>query len=147
MKRVRAIVFGAMATVVLTGGAHAQPARSVAPSFEAQTQAEVPWYERFTSPSSSRQVGSGLGPLAPATEPASVAALGRWGFSVSGHLEAPQLVVTGPVVDESSVTAYFKVSPRFQLNGRLSVGEAQNQLTGKRVESSSAVKIESVFKF
>lgn len=146
MKQVRAIAFGALATMVLAGGAFAQPVRSVAPSLDAQAQAEVPWYERFTSPSASRQVGSGLGPLAPQSEPRAVQPSGRWGFSVSGHREAPLSVITGPV-DESSVTAYFKLSPRLQLNGRLSVGEAQNQFTGKRIESNNSVKIESVFKF
>ena len=88
----------------------------------------------------------GLGPLAPQPDQRVIETPGRWGFSLSGRREAPQSVITGPV-DESSVTAYFKLSPRFQLNGRLSVGEAQNQFTGKRVESSNAVKIESVFKF
>lgn len=150
MKWVLAAALGALSALAMSGGAAAQPSKPVAPH-TAEPSQEIPWYERFTSPGIGGGVGapsaaSGLGPLAPPSETVRLEAGGKWGLSVSSRQEPPAIVVTGPNT-ESSVMAFFKFSPRFQLNGRVSVGEVKNTVTGKPVEPSNSVKIESVFKF
>lgn len=148
--RLGSILIGFGLALASTGVAAAQTvderALLVRPQSElAAAQREIPWYERFTAGATPTVRFS---PSAPAVDPTvqGPPVSSRFGLSVDSSINEGNPLLRS---DEASVTAFYRLSPTFQVRGKVSVAE-QPQINaggGKPLEPNSSVKIESVFKF
>lgn len=126
--------------VAQTTAEHPAPAASQAERTAAE-QREIPWYERYSVSSNPvLRFSTGSGEI---LAPGALSS-GRFGLSVASRSgDAVPLQRT----DEASVTATYRLSPTFQLRGKLSVAEQPQLQAGSPGSADSSVKIESVFKF
>jgi hypothetical protein len=141
----------ASAILATTGVAHAQ---NVTPAERSAVQAEVPWYERFTTSTGVTESITGTNEADRLPEP-SWTLNQRWGVTMEFR-EGQQRIdrrLEGALEDQTAVGAYYQFTPRVRLGGEVSVGAAQRTPAtpvGPRdedAEASAGVRIESAFRF
>ncbi len=150
MKPSALVIAGAV--LATAGAAHAQE-RQVAPIRAAETQAAVPWYQRFTTSSGVTENVTGDVENDRILPPAWTLNQ-RWGVTVDVR-EAQRIerLPEGGHGDQTSVGAYYQFTPRVRVGGEVSVemtdrpGAAQPAQGLDETEARAGVRLESAFRF
>lgn len=134
------------AVIATAGAAHAQDRTGVS----ADTQAAVPWYQRFTTSSGVTESITGDAENDRIEAPA-WSLNQHWGITVDVR-EAQRIerLPDGGRGAQTSVGAYYQFTPRVRLGGQLSVETATPPgapATSDESEPRAGVRIESAFRF
>ena len=136
---VRFALAGFIAASAFASVAHAQPV--------AAEKSDRPWYDRFTASAGLTDNDKGFTASDDRTA-LSFSPSAKWGLTF--NVRDADRGVTVPK-DETSLGAFYHVSPRFRVGGELSVAAQSNGRTPVArtpgEEPAAGVKLESAFKF
>ena len=130
------------------GAAHAETKKApVAPAPAAQSQAEAPWFQRFTANAGATE-GAHLAPGQVQNEQTITwQATDKWNLTLNLK-DADRTKVTSR--DEAAVGAFYHFTPSIRVGGEVAVADspsaAKSAVTDNK-DQSATVKLESAFKF
>jgi hypothetical protein len=141
------------AVLAVTGVAHAQPTSGIDAVTASSANAEMPWFQRFTSSSGLTESLGADGQNGGAVLPPAWTLNQRWGVTVDVRdaRRVEQGAVGGTAPGQASVGAFYQFTPSMRVGGAVSVGASQPgaeaPATTSAQEPAAGVRIESAFRF